>query len=156
MTSVKDVIESVAARHQIDIEEVAQTKAGSRLLLRIVVDGDGPDGRGLSLDDVAAVSRQISQALDDSNVMVDKAYVLEVGTRGVDRPLTKPAHWRRNIGRLVRITRRVGEPVTGRIESVTDQAVTLSDGLSLSYADVAKAQVQVEMNRDDNEKEDEE
>ena len=156
MTSVKDVIESVAARHQIDVEEVAQTKAGSRLLLRIVVDGDGPDGRGLSLDDVAALSRQISQALDDSDVMGDRPYVLEVGTRGVDRPLTRPAHWRRNIGRLVRVTRRDGDPLTARIESATDQAVTLSDGTCLSYTEVTKAQVQVEMNRDDNEEEDEE
>ena len=157
MTSVKDVIESVAARHQIDVEEVSQTKAGSRLLLRVVVDGDGPDGRGLSLDDVAAVSRQISQALDDSDAMGDRPYVLEVGTRGVDRPLTKPAHWRRNVGRLVRVTRRDGDPLTARIESATEQAVTLSDGLALSYAEVVKAQVQVdlhaEMNRDNEEDE---
>jgi len=148
MTSVQDVIEAVLSRHQIDLEEVKQTKAGSRLLLRVVVDGDGASGRGLSLDEVAAVSRQISQALDDSDVMVDRPYVLEVGTRGVDRPLTKPAHWRRNAGRLVKISRPDTEPVIARIESSTDQAVTLSDGQTVPFAQITKAVVQVEMNRE--------
>jgi ribosome maturation factor RimP len=147
MASARDVIESVASRHLIEVEEIKQTKAGSRLLLRVVVDGDGASGHGLSLDEVAEVSREMSTALDETDAMGDRAYVLEVGTRGVDRPLTRPAQWRRNIGRLVKITLVDGDQRTGRIESTTDEAVTLTDGSVTPYGQVRKAVVQVEMNR---------
>jgi len=133
----------------IDLEEVRQTKAGSRTVVRITVDGDGGEGHGLSLDEVAEASQQISRALDDTNVMGDKPYVLEVGTRGVDRPLVTPAHWRRNTGRLVKVERSGGDPLTARIESADEQVVHLEGGLTLPYADVKRAIVQVEMNRED-------
>ena len=54
------------------------------------------------------LSRDISTALDaaeeSGGELVPGEYELEVGTRGVDRPLTLPRHWRRNVGRLVKVT----------------------------------------------------
>jgi len=144
-----DVVESVLASRNIDLEQVKQTKAGSRVVVRITVDGDGAEGHGLSLDEVAEASQQISRALDDTGVMGERPYVLEVGTRGVDRPLAKPAHWRRNTGRLVTIERSDAEPLTARIESASDESVRLEGGLTLPYADIKRAIVQVEMNRED-------
>ena len=153
MASLKDVVEPVLVRRDIDLEDISQTKAGSRTLVRITIDGDGAEGHGLTLDDVAGASQEISRALDDSNVMGNRPYVLEVGTRGVDKPLTKPAHWRRNIGRLVKITRREGAPVVARIQAVGDNGVRLSDDISIRFDEVAKAVVQVEMNRDEEKEE---
>ena len=153
MTSLNDVVESVLVRRDIDLEEIHQTKAGSRTLVRITVDGDGAEGHGLTLDDVAAASQEISRALDDSGVMGERAYVLEVGTRGVDKPLTKPAHWRRNIGRLVKITRRDGDPIVARIQWVGEDEVRLSDDITIAFDQVTKAVVQVEMNRDEDKEE---
>lgn len=154
MAALNDVVESVVARRGIDLEEITQTKAGSRQVVRITIDGDGPDGHGLTLDDVAAASQEISRELDETGVMGERPYYLEVGTRGVDKPLTKPAQYRRNTGRLVKLTLVEGEPVLDRIESVTDDAVELSSGLTVPFANVKRAIVQVEMNRD--EKDDEE
>ena len=57
---------------------------GRRRLLRIVVDADGGPG----LDDIAILSRSLSAELDDSGVMGETAYTLEVSSPGVDRPLT--------------------------------------------------------------------
>ena len=153
MASLKDVVESVLVRRDIDLEGISQTKAGSRTLVRITVDGDGTDGHGLTLDDVAQASQEISRALDDSNVMGSRPYVLEVGTRGVEAPLTKPAHWRRNIGRLVKVTRRDGTSAVARILSVGEDGVRLSDDISINFDEVAKAVVQVEMNRDEEKEE---
>ncbi len=59
---------------------------------------------GSTLDDVADATREVSRVLDDSDVMGEQPYTLEVTSRGVDRPLTLPRHWRRNAGRLVKVT----------------------------------------------------
>ena len=91
------VLEPVVRSAGVDLESVKVAAAGRRRVLRIVVDADG----GVSLDDIALVSRELSAALDDSVVMGDQPYTLEVSSPGVDRPLTERRHWRRAIGRLV-------------------------------------------------------
>ena len=153
MNALRHEVEAVLARCGLELVDISQTKAGSRVILRITVDGDGQSGTGLNLDEVAEASQEISQVLDDTNVMGNAAYVLEVGTPGVDRPLTHVAHWRRNLGRLVTITTTDAQVFTDRILSVEENQVTLSDKGSLPYADIKKAKVQVEMNRDEDAKE---
>jgi ribosome maturation factor RimP len=130
----------------LDVEAVELTAAGKRSVLRVAVDGDN----GVTLDDIADATGTISEVLDASDVMGEQAYTLEVTSRGVDRPLTLPRHWRRNVSRLVKVTTTDGETVTGRILESDDDAVTLEvDGTQreVGYADVAKALVQVEFNR---------
>jgi len=130
----------------LDVEAVELTPAGRRRILRIAVDGDD----GVTLDDVAGATKKVSEVLDASDVMGEQPYTLEVTSRGVDRPLTLPRHWRRNADRLVKVTTGSGETVTGRIVGSDDRAVTLDvDGTprELPYAEVAKALVQVEFNR---------
>ena len=71
-------------------------------------------------------------------------------SRGVDRPLTLPRHWRRNQDRLVKVSLTDGSSVTGRIVECDDEQATLEvSGRSrpVAFADVAKALVQVEFNR---------
>lgn len=130
----------------LDVEAVEITPAGKRRVLRIAVDKDG----GVTLDDVAAATRTVNEVLDGSDVMGEQPYTLEVTSRGVDRPLTLPRHWRRNESRLVKVSLHEGDDVTGRITSSDDDAVTLEvDGKQreLAYADVKKALVQIEFNR---------
>ncbi len=119
-------IEPVVAAAGYDLEELVVTPAGRRSVVRVVVDRD----EGVSLDDVAEVSRAVSAVLDRNEGDLGRApYVLEVTSPGVDRPLTEPRHWRRNTGRLVTVA--VGpagstEQVTGRVTAVDDAAVTLA------------------------------
>ena len=70
---------------------------------------DRPEGVGL--DDCEAVSRQVSAVLDVEDP-VPGHYVLEVSSPGLDRKLTKPAHFQRFIGEEVRVQMRF--PVEGR------------------------------------------
>ncbi|HSU03712.1 MAG TPA: ribosome maturation factor RimP [Nocardioides sp.] len=138
---------------ELDVEAVELTPAGKRRVLRVAVDKDG----GVTLDDVADATREVSRVLDDSDVMGEMPYTLEVTSRGVDRPLTLPRHWRRNADRLVRLTRADGTELTGRITSSDDDAVTLDvDGepTVVAYPDVAKAFVQIEFNRKSEKKDD--
>ena len=138
---------------ELDVEAVELTPAGKRRVLRVAVDKDG----GVTLDDVADATREVSRVLDDSDVMGEMPYTLEVTSRGVDRPLTLPRHWRRNADRLVKVTRADGTELTGRITSSDDDAVTLDvDGepTVVAYPDVAKAFVQIEFNRKSEKKDD--
>jgi ribosome maturation factor RimP len=92
----------------------------------------------------------VSGLLDDSDLMGESTYTLEVTSRGVDRPLTEPRHWRRNRDRLVKVSLRDGTQLTGRVTDSDDTGVTLDvDGSArrLAYDAVGKALVQVEFNR---------
>ena len=137
----------------LDVEAVDVTPAGKRRVLRVAVDRDG----GVTLDDVADATREISRVLDESDVMGEMPYTLEVTSRGVDRPLTLSRHWRRNTDRLVKATLNDGDSVTGRVVASDDTTVTLDvDGAQreVAYADIAKALVQIEFNRKSEKKDD--
>jgi len=139
----------IVSERGLDLEDVVVTPAGKRRLLRVIVDQDG----GVELDAVAAVSSAVSQALDESSVMGGAPYVLEVTSPGVDRPLTEPRHWRRNISRLVKASLADGTTVLGRISAADDESVTLDvDGEArrLELAAVTSGRVQVEFNRPGN------
>jgi ribosome maturation factor RimP len=135
-----------------DLEDLTVTAAGKRSVVRVVVDQDG----GVTLDDIADVSRTISDALDALDErepgVLGATYVLEVSSPGVDRPLTAARHWRRNLQRLVTATLRDGGAVTGRVVAAEDESVTLDvDGVErvLALPDVARGVVQVEFTRKD-------
>lgn len=129
-----------------DVEAVEITPAGKRRIVRVAVDKDG----GVTLDDVADATREVNRVLDDSDVMGEQPYTLEVTSRGVDRPLTLPRHWRRNLSRLVKVTPQAGDVFTGRVLATDDEGVTLDvTGAQrrIEYADVKRALVQIEFNR---------
>ena len=152
------LIESVLTAMEIDLEAVKISSAGRRVVLRIVVDADG----GVSLDDIAEVSREVSAKLDAQNAMGDAPYTLEVTSPGVDRPLTQQRHWRRAIGRLVAVS-VIGKDqdseklphaglseTLGRVTGVDQDSVTLEvDGArrTFSLGELGPGRVQVEFGR---------
>jgi ribosome maturation factor RimP len=115
-------IEPVVGAAGYDLEELVVTPAGRRSVVRVVVDRD----EGVTLDDIAEVSRAVSAVLDENDGDLGRSpYVLEVTSPGVDRPLTEPRHWRRNTGRLVTVP--IGdETVTARVTAVDDDGVALA------------------------------
>jgi ribosome maturation factor RimP len=143
---IADVIRPVIAAAGMDLESARVTAAGRRRLLRVVVDSD----RGVSLDDAATVSRELSAALDTVAVMGDFPYTLEVSSPGVDRPLTDHRHWRRAVGRLVQVavTDSGGaRPVSGRVAAADADGVTLDvEGARrrFPYAVLGPGAIQVE------------
>ena len=132
-----------------DLEDINVTPAGRRSLVRVSVDADG----GIDLDGVAEVTRAVSDALDTETPggpTFAGPYVLEVSSPGIDRPLTEPRHWRRNLRRLVTVAVD-GTPVTGRVSAVDDSGVTLRVGdtsRQAGWAQLGPGKVQVEFNHD--------
>ncbi|RZQ59767.1 ribosome maturation factor RimP [Amycolatopsis suaedae] len=129
------------AGFELDALDVQQ--AGRRKLVKVVVDSDD----GVGLDQVAEISRAVSAVLDQHEHVIAGAYTLEVTSPGIDRPLTRPSHWRRARLRLVRITPAEGAEFVGRVGDAGEDGVrVLVDGAvrEVRYADVAKAVVEIE------------
>ena len=144
-----EVLTAPLAATGLDVEAIDLTPAGKRRLLRVAVDKDG----GVTLDDIAEATKEVSRVLDGpdgTDAMGEQPYTLEVTSPGTDRPLTHPRHWRRNQGRLVKVTLADKTTTTGRItESDDTRAVLDVDGTrrEVDYGDVKKAKIQIEFNR---------
>lgn len=145
--SLVTLLAPVVSTKGLDLEDVVVTPAGRRRLLRVVVDRDG----GVGLDQVAEVSTAVSAALDEADAMGGSAYVLEVTSPGVDRPLTAPRHWRRSLTRLVSVSTAEGTKLDGRLVGVDEEGIEVesADGARtrLGWDRVATGRVQVEFNR---------
>lgn len=143
---VVDLLSDLIQRQGYDLEDVTVSQAGSRSVVKVMVDSDS----GLALDAVADLSRLVSDRLDAATEFGETPYTLEVTSPGVDRPLTEPRHWRRSRGRRVRID-LPAEQVLGRIGELGDDVVALvvpAKGgpvvREIALAEVVKAVVQVE------------
>jgi ribosome maturation factor RimP len=130
---VRAAIEPALAPLGLVIEDVTVNPAGKRRLVRVLVDTDIADLDStdtasqvppLSLAAVAEATRAVSDELDASDVMGQTAYVLEVSSPGIGRPLTSRDQFRRQVGRLVEVAHADG-PTTGRLLEVGPDAVRL-------------------------------
>lgn len=145
---IETLLDPIVTSLDLDLEGVeVRGKAEHRRLL-VSVDCEG----GAGIDEITKATRAISAALDESDVMGQTRYTLEVATRGVDQPLTLPRHWRRNAGRVVAVDLVDGERFEARISASDEDAVDLSirgDVTRFPYDEITKAVVQVELNRKD-------
>jgi ribosome maturation factor RimP len=98
----------------------------------------------------------ISELLDEAAFMGETPFTLEVTSPGVDRPLTQPRHFAKNVDRLLKIIKLDGSEVTGRILSNTDHDVTLTVTVkkeiieqTVSLSEIKRAVVEIEFNRKD-------
>jgi ribosome maturation factor RimP len=143
---IAGLIEPAVTAAGMDLESVRVTIAGRRRLLRVVVDSD----HGVSLDDAAEVSREVSAALDAANALGEVPYTLEVSSPGVDRPLTAASHWRRAAGRLVRVKAAGEGSVEGRVVVADADGVILNIAggeRRFGYGDLGAGAIQVEFGR---------
>jgi ribosome maturation factor RimP len=134
------------------LEDVHIATPGSHRIVTCIVDGD----TSLNLDQVTSVSRVISELLDEAAFMGETPFTLEVTSPGVDRPLTQPRHFAKNVDRLLKVIKLDGSEITGRILSNTDQDVTLTVSVkkesteqTVPLADIKRAVVEIEFNRKD-------
>ncbi|AWB92763.1 ribosome maturation factor RimP [Aeromicrobium chenweiae] len=145
--SLETLVETTVSSLGLDLEAVELTPAGRKRVLRIAVDRDG----GVGIDHITDATRALSEVLDASDVMGQEPYTLEVTSRGVDRPLTLPRHWRRNEGRLVRLRLADDSSVDGRIGASDDDGVEIVGRTTTRYPydQITSALVQIELNPKD-------
>jgi ribosome maturation factor RimP len=142
---LRGLVEPIVTREGLDLEDLTVSPAGRRYVVRITVDGDG----GVGHDELSEVSREISVSLDEAErtqgELTPDAYTLEVSSPGIDRPLTLPRHWQRNVGRLVKV-KVADRLLTGRITAVTGAGISLDDR-EIAFDELGPGRVQVEFQR---------
>lgn len=148
--SITQLIEPAVTEAGFYLEEVQLTSAGSHRIFTCIVDGQSP----LNLDQVTVVSRLISELLDTATFMDETPFTLEVTSPGVDRPLTLPRHWTKNLTRLVKVTLQDEIIVTGRLTEFNEVTATLVENIkgrikthTVNFADIKRAVVEIEFNR---------
>ena len=130
----------------LELVEVQYRREQSGWVLRLLIDKQD----GITLDDCAAVSREISQLLDIED-FVDQAYSLEVSSPGLNRSLKSMAEFERFVGRKAKI--KTLEPIggenvfIGKINKTEDESIVLDVGtkeVTILFSQVAKARLEVE------------
>lgn len=139
---VLQAIAAIAQTHELDVEDVQLLSQGRQQVLDVMLDRDG----GIDLELTATVSHEISAALDQEGVSssLPDGFILQVGSPGVDRPLTLERHWRRAARRLVEVHPNTGDVFTDRIAAVADGVVNFASHEPLALADIDHGSVCVE------------
>ena len=134
------------------LEDVNLVTPGNHRIVTVIVDGES----ALNLDQVTVASKLVSELMDEATFMGETPFTLEVTSPGIDRPLTLPRHFAKNVTRLLKVTKTDGIVVTGRITSNTETDVTLAviekketKEVVVSLADIKRAVVEIEFNRKD-------
>ena len=137
------------------LEDVNLVSPGQHRIVTVIVDGES----ALNLDQVTVASKLVSELLDEATFMGETPFTLEVTSPGIDRPLTLPRHFAKNVDRLLKVTKTDGVVVTGRILANTDNDLTLSvtekkdvKEVVISLGDIKRAQVEIEFNRKEGDK----
>ncbi|HET9833750.1 MAG TPA: ribosome maturation factor RimP [Vicinamibacterales bacterium] len=105
---VRDIAGRVAASYGLELFDVQFRREASGMVLRIQIDRPGPAASAddsVSVEDCANVSRDLSAILDVDDV-VPTAYVLEVSSPGLDRPLRRAEDYERFAGRRAKLVMR--------------------------------------------------
>ena len=109
VSRIWEVATQIADGEGMEVVDVELRPEGSRRgrVLRLYLDKHG----GPNIDELGRVSRQLSDLLDTQDI-VEGSYTLEVSSPGINRPLKKPEHFQRFIGKRVRV--RTGDMIEGR------------------------------------------
>lgn len=103
----------------VDVQVAGQP--GGRIKVSILLDSD----TGITIEECASISRRLGVVLDESDLFGGAAFILEVSSPGIDQPLRFARQYVRNVGRQLAVTLTTGTVLTGKLESVADEAIVL-------------------------------
>jgi ribosome maturation factor RimP len=105
---VWDIAEPIALELGLELLDIEYRREGRGTVLRLLID---KSGGGVTLDELTAVSRQVSDVLDVRDDAVSGSYTLELSSPGINRPLTRPSHFPPFVGKRVHVKTRkaIGE-----------------------------------------------
>jgi len=143
---VWEIVEPIAFEAGLELVDVEHRREGHGTVLRLLIDKPG----GVSIDELARISREVSDVLDAQPEAVPGSYTLEVSSPGINRPLTRPAHFRAYVGKRVHV--RTREPIAGRhsfrgvLSAVDDHGVVVTgddhEPHAIAFDAIARAQYQ--------------
>ncbi|NLK38385.1 MAG: ribosome maturation factor RimP [Epulopiscium sp.] len=123
---VTELLLPILEKENFELVDVEFVKEGPNWYLRIYVDKEG----GISIDDCETVSRALDKKMDDAS-FIEQAYILEVSSPGIDRPLKKPEDFVKYAGEVVDVklykARDREKEFQGILKGLVDGVITLLD-----------------------------
>ena len=132
------ILEPVVQQQGYEIVEV-EVHGNRRSVLRVFLDGPS----GIGIDKCAEFSRLFSDILDVEDP-IKNAYDLEVSSPGLNRPLRKLAHFKKQIGEEVQVRASTPDGLRkfrGKLKEVHDDKIVLGDGRTIPFGDIDAANV---------------
>ncbi len=111
--------EKIADKPDLFIVEIKGVNSNN---ISVLLDGDN----GIGIKDCAEVSRHVGFHLEEEN-LINNAYNLEVGSPGLDKPLTSDRQIQKNIGRLLEIKLKDGKQIEGTLLNADEQQIVLKE-----------------------------
>lgn len=129
----EELIMPLIEKNNFELVDVEYVKEGGSYYLRYYIDKEN----GINVDDCELISRAVSDLLDEKD-FIDEAYILEVSSPGLGRPLKKPKDFERSIGKEVEIKLYKAidrqKDFEGTLTGYTDSQVTISaDGEEITF-----------------------
>lgn len=129
----EEILIPIVEEFGFELVDVEYVKEGSTWYLRAYIDKPG----GITVDDCEVVSRKLSDILDEKDY-IDEAYIMEVSSPGLGRPLKKEKDYKRSLGEEVEIrTYRMIEKrkeFVGVLTAYDEKTVTIEeDGISRTF-----------------------
>jgi ribosome maturation factor RimP len=109
-------------------------------VLRVVVDTQPGGPEGVSLDNIALITRLVSREFDHSDP-IPGHYTLEVSSPGLERTLREPRHFQREVGKSVAV--RLESPLNGERRVQGDLIAATDEGITVRVADKAMTEVNI-------------
>lgn len=120
--TVLEMVKPIADKNGCDVVDVEFKKEGPDYFLRIFVERKGEEST--SINDCEAISRALSDELDKTDP-IEQAYMLEVSSPGIDRPLKKAEDFVRFNGREIDVKLYKGGTLTGTLTGYDGETVTI-------------------------------
>ncbi len=146
---IRQILDPILRSLGLDLWDLEFQKQGPKWLLRVYIDRE--IGGGVTLNDCETVSRDLGTALDVEDI-IQHAYTLEVSSPGLDRALTKPEHFIRFEGSVVKI--KTFQPINGqkvfrgKLRRLADNIVGIEQEsgelLQIALENIAKTSLEVE------------
>jgi len=148
---IRDLAQSVLTdESHFIVDVIFSGKHGPSKKMLVIVDGD----KGVTIDDCTSVSRQLSAILDETNLIEEEHYLLEVSTPGLDHPLKLKRQFKKNVGRSLKVHMQDKSILQGKMTAADEDKITLDEEVKegkkieikpreIPYSDMEKAFVLV-------------
>lgn len=141
---VLTILEPILEEKALELADLEFIKEGPNWYLRVYIDKDG----GVTIEDCENVSRILEKKLDEADP-IEQAYILEVSSPGIDRPLKKPEHFKKYIGEIIDI--KLYKPLEGKkeyqgeLKQFNDGVITIiqEDGKEMQFIQKETASVRL-------------
>lgn len=119
------LVQPILDEHQYELWDVEYVKEGSNYYLRVYADKEG----GITIDDCVTISRALEEKLDEED-FIEEAYILEVSSPGLGRPLRRERDFEKSLGEAVELklykARNGEKEYTGILKEYTKDTVILA------------------------------